>query len=184
MDLGREAGGSKQAESAFEKLFLEHYNRIVAVLFRLLGDRPRAEDLASDIFLKLYRRPLLVRWDGNLGGWLYRTAVNLGIDALRSAARHKAYEQEAGRIQLEGGDRAGPLDEALRAEKRRRVHAVLASLKPASAKILILRASGLSYNELTEIMGIKRGSVGTMLLRAEAEFERRYRQRYRKQEGS
>ena len=71
----------------FENLFVAHYSRIVAVLQRMLGDRGHAEELASEAFLKLYRQPLAERPDGNVPGWLYRTATNLGIDALRAAAR-------------------------------------------------------------------------------------------------
>ena len=168
------AARPKWAESVFEELFLQYYGRIVAVLFRLLGDRGRAEELASDVFVKLYRYPLLSRPDGNLGGWLYRTATNLGIDALRAAARRRHYEQAAAHGAAQTAGIPNPLDEVLREERRRLVRAALAALRPAQAQILILRSSGLSYNDLAESLGVERGSVGTMLARAEREFERRY----------
>jgi len=168
------AGAAKQAESAFEELLLGYYTRIVGVLFRLVGDRSRAEELANDVFWKLYRQPLVPNPEGNLGGWLYRTACNLGIDALRAAARRQRYEHAAGRLMLEAGAPADPLDDVLREEKRGRVRAILASLMPAQAQILILRSSGLSYKELAETLGVKLGSVGTMLVRAEAELRKRY----------
>ena len=69
----------------FEALFVKHYPRIVGILRRIVGDHGRAEDLASEVFLKLYRRPLAQDPDSNVAGWLYRTATNLGIDALRAA---------------------------------------------------------------------------------------------------
>jgi RNA polymerase sigma-70 factor, ECF subfamily len=169
---------SKWAESAFEELFLQHYGRIVAVLFRLLGDRDRAEELANDVFVKLYRYPLAPRPDGNLGGWLYRTATNLGIDALRAAARRQHYERAAAQSAVQAGNTPNPLDEVLRDERRNLVRAVLAALRPAQAQILILRSSGLSYNDLAESLGVQRGSVGTMLARAEREFEKRYLEMY------
>jgi len=168
----------KWAESAFEELFLQYYGRIVAVLFRLLGDRDRAEELANDVFVKLYRYPLPPRPDGNLGGWLYRTASNLGIDALRAAARRRHYEQAAAESAAQTGGTPNPLDEVLREERRNLVRAALAALRPAQAQILILRSSGLSYNDLAESLGVQRGSVGTMLARAEREFEKRYLEMY------
>jgi RNA polymerase sigma-70 factor (ECF subfamily) len=174
--LESSASESKWAEAAFEELFLKYYSRIVTVLSRLVGDRAQAEELAIEVFWKAYRQPVLGKHDGNPSGWLYRTATNLGIDALRAAARRKQYEHAAGRAALEAGASAGPLDEVLRAEKSHRVRAVLALLKPAQAQILILRSSGLSYVELAESLGVKRGSVGTMLARAEAEFQKRYLQ--------
>jgi RNA polymerase sigma-70 factor, ECF subfamily len=165
---------SKWAESAFEELFLQYYDRIVAVLFRLVGDRARAEELANDVFVKLYRYPLSPRPDANVGGWLYRTATNLGIDALRAAARRRHYEQAAARGAAQTDSTPNPLDEILREERRNLVRAVLAALRPAHAQLLILRSSGLSYNQLAESLGVQRGSVGTMLARAEREFEKRY----------
>ena len=168
----------KWTESAFEALFLQYYGRIVAVLFRLTGDRDRAEELANDVFVKLYRYPLPARPDGNLGGWLYRTASNLGIDALRAAARRRYYEQAAAHSAAQTGATPHPLDEVLREERRNLVRAVLATLRPAQAQILILRSSGLSYNDLAESLGVQRGSVGTMLARAEREFEKRYLEMY------
>jgi DNA-directed RNA polymerase specialized sigma24 family protein len=62
----------------------------------------------------------------------------------------------------------------LREEKCRRVRAVLASIKPAQAQLLILRASGLSYKELAEALDVKSSGIGTLLNRAEEEFRNRY----------
>jgi len=59
-------------------------------------------------------------------------------------------------------------------EKCRRVRAVLASIKPAQAQLLILRTSGLSYKELAEALDVKMSGIGTMLNRAEEEFRTRY----------
>jgi RNA polymerase sigma-70 factor (ECF subfamily) len=156
-------------EAEFRAVFLQHYARIVAVLMRLLGDLSRAEELASDALWRLYRQPTL-QVDGNVGGWLYRTATNLGIDALRASRRRRQYEEAA---ENEGGA-GGPLGDLLREEQCRRVRAVLASIKPTQAQLLILRSSGLSYKELAEALNVKMSGIGTMLNRAEEEFRNRY----------
>ena len=65
---------------------------------------------------------------------------------------------------------------------RERVRVVLASLKPVHAQALLLRASGHSYKELAETLQLERASVGTLLIRAEAEFEKRYRKLYGREE--
>jgi RNA polymerase sigma-70 factor (ECF subfamily) len=169
-------------ESAFQRLFVENYGRVVSVLHRLLADRAQAEELANDVFWRLYRQPWLRgNTDGRVGGWLFRTATNLGIDALRAAARRKHYEHAAGQVRLEAAA-ADPLHDVLQAEKRRRVRSTLARLKPAQARILILRSSGFSYSELAECLGVKRSSMGTLLARAEAQFQKRYLQLYGKNE--
>jgi RNA polymerase sigma-70 factor (ECF subfamily) len=168
----RESSSEHWEETEFRAVFLQHYARIVAILVRLLGSLSHAEEVANDAFWRLFRQPAL-QTDGNVGGWLYRTATNLGIDALRVSGRRRQHEEAAGRA---GGERetSGPLDDLLREEKRRRVRAVLASIKPAQAQLLILRSSGLSYKELAEALNIKMSSIGTMLNRAEEEFRNRY----------
>ena len=173
-ELDRLAGATDWDQSAFEQTFLAHFSRVVAVIFRLLGDRARSEELANEVFWRLCRQPLLPGPEGNVAGWLYRTATNLGIDELRARAKRKHYEEAAERLASASEAPADPLSDLLREEKCRRVRTVLASLKPAQAQVLILRHSGFSYNELAGCLGVKRGSVGTMLMRAEAEFQRRY----------
>lgn len=161
------------SEEEFEVVFLQHYSRIVGVLLRLLGERTRAEELANDVFWKLYRTPAVGEVDGRVGGWLYRTASNVGIDALRASTRRRKYEDAAARTR-EGTAAASPLDDMVRAEQRRRVREVLAAMKPAQAQILILRASGFSYKELADVLELKPGGIGTMLSRAQAEFRKVY----------
>jgi RNA polymerase sigma factor (sigma-70 family) len=160
-------------ETDFRAVFLEHYARIVSILVRLLGDRARAEEVANDAFWRLYWQPAL-QIDGNVGGWLYRTATNLGIDLLRSSVRRRELEQAAGRLANELTS-DGPLDDLLRKEKCRRVREVLSQIKPAQAQLLTLRSCGLSYKELADALEVKPTSIGTMLNRAEEEFRSRYR---------
>jgi RNA polymerase sigma-70 factor (ECF subfamily) len=164
-------------EPMFRQLFREHYGRVVGVLVRLLGDRSHAEEVANDAFLKLYRQPASLQVDGNVGGWLYRTATNLGIDALRAGYRRKKYEQAAAGL-IQDKTQPGPLDDVLHEENCRHVRAVLSSIKPTQAQLLILRSSGLSYKELAEALEVKPGNVGTMLNRAEVEFRTRYIEMY------
>ena len=168
----RESSSEHWDEAEFRAIFLQHYARIAAILVRLLGDLSHAEEVASDAFWRLYRQPAL-QVDGNIGGWLYRTATNLGIDALRASGRRRQYEEAAGEAASERGT-GGPLDDLLRKEQCRRVRAVLASIKPAQAQLLILRSSGLSYKELAEALNVKASGIGTMLNRAEEEFRNCY----------
>jgi RNA polymerase sigma-70 factor, ECF subfamily len=173
--------GSNREE--FEALFVAHYSRIVSVLRRILGDCGQAEELGSEVFLKLYRQRLAQWPDGNVAGWLYRTATNAGIDALRAATRRSRLEQVAA---LDGQPKRGPengLEQMLRTEKQQKVRAVLADLRPAQAQLLLLRASGHSYKELAAALEVEPGSVGTLLIRAEAAFEERYREIYGGEEG-
>ncbi len=161
-------------DPAFESLFSAHYGRVLGILTRLVGGDAQAEELANEVFWKLYNQPRAAPPWSNAGGWLYRTAVHTGIDALRASARRKQYEMAASEAQTQQRSTAGPLDEVLRAEERRRVRTVLGGMKPAQAQILLMRASGFSYKEIAEAAEVQANGVGTLLNRAEAEFKKRY----------
>jgi len=168
----RQSSSEHWLEADFRGVFLEHYERMVAILVRLVGDRSQAEELTSDAFWRLYHQPSL-QSEGNVGGWLYRTATNLGIDTLRARVRRREHEKVA-EHELTGKRAGDPLHDLLREEKRQHVRTALALIKPAAAQLLILRASGLSYKELAQALNIKMSSIGTMLNRAEEEFRKRY----------
>jgi RNA polymerase sigma-70 factor (ECF subfamily) len=170
------AGHSRTA-SRVEALFHEHYGRMVAMLARLTGDRGHSEEIASDVFHKLSQRPALLASGDDLAAWIYRVATNAGLDALRANSRRRQRE-EAAADGLHASAQPSALEHLLATERAARVRGVLASLKPRDAQLLLLRSAGLAYRELAVTLGIEAGSVGTLLARAEAEFERRFRARY------
>ena len=160
----------------FDALFHTHYPRVVGMLGRLMGDRGQAEEIAADVFCKLARQRAERDGDG-LTAWLYRVAINAGLDTVRSNTRRKRREEAVGAGSLRTAA-PGALDQLLQQERCARVQDVLAAMKPRDAQLLLLRAGGCAYRELAQALGIQAGSVGTLLARAEAEFERRYRSRY------
>jgi RNA polymerase sigma factor (sigma-70 family) len=161
---------------SFESIFHEHYPRVVGYLVRLTGDRAQAEEIAADVFCKLSRHQGISNDRNKWMPWMYRVATNAGLDSLRSNFRRRRSEEAA--AGLTAGSQPNALDDLLCEARCWHVRAVLESLKPRDAQLLLLRTSGLAYRELAETLGIQASSVGTLLARAEAEFERRYRQRY------
>jgi RNA polymerase sigma-70 factor (ECF subfamily) len=178
---GAHAAGKDRTAVAVELLFREHYARIVGMLARLTGDRAHSEEIASDVFHKLSQRPVLLHGADDPTAWIYRVATNAGFDALRTNSRRRKREEAAGRDGIHAAPAPDALDALLTEERRVRVREVLGGLKPRDAQLLLLRASGLAYREVAATLGIEPASVGTMLARAEAEFERKFRARYGEQ---
>jgi RNA polymerase sigma-70 factor (ECF subfamily) len=79
---------------------------------------------------------------------------------------------------LRSGYAPGALDDLLQAERQARVRETLQALKPRDARLLLLRSSGAAYREIAGAMGIAPSSVGALLARAEAAFERKFLARY------
>jgi RNA polymerase sigma-70 factor, ECF subfamily len=165
--------GAKSIPIDFEALFEEHWKRLCGILSRMLGDPQEAEDIALEAFFRLQFHP--PKDLSNLGGWLYRVATNLGFNALRAGKRRQLYEERAGLQVTEDAFPEDPADTAERQLDNERVRAALGKMKKRKAQVLILRHSGLSYAEIAEATGVAPGSIGTLLARAEKEFERLYK---------
>jgi RNA polymerase sigma factor (sigma-70 family) len=163
-------GGHLSTE--FDSIFQEYWERICRILVHLVGDRDEAEDLALETFWRLYHRPPAKM--KNLGGWLYRVATNLGYNAVRARQRRLKYERNSANESQAGALHGNPADEAEKAEERTLVRRTLARMKNRSARLLVLHNAGLSYAEIAEILQVSTGSIGTLLARAEREFEKIY----------
>src|SRR5580693_4881192 len=159
-------GRRTEADAALEDVFRAQYPRLISVLVRVTSDRAQAEELASEVFCKLAKRPALFRPGNNMEGWLYRAAMNLAFDNLKAGARRKRHEDAAALENVRESSRtsSSPLDDILRAEQQRNVRVVLAELKPICARLLILRNAGFSYRELAQILEMNSASIGKLLL--------------------
>jgi RNA polymerase sigma factor (sigma-70 family) len=164
---------TKSVIMEFDRIFQENWKRVYGVVFRIVGDPAEAEDLALGTFLRLHQKP--PRDQSNLNGWLYRVATNLALNALRAQNRRVNYEFEAGFVDIEKGKQSDPAKDMEKAQESRQVRKILSRMQKRSAKILVLRYSGFTYAEIAAAIGVSDTSVGTLLSRAEQEFERRYR---------
>ncbi len=163
-------------DTEFEALFLAHYNGVYRLLFRIVGSHQEAEDLAQEVFLRLYRQQFPEGREHNVRAWLYRVATNLAYNTLRGQRRQERNQAIAEQQMTAVGEALpDPVQSVIRADERERVHQVLAGLPPRQAQLLLLRHAGLSYQELADVLGIAPGSVGTLLARATAAFEQAYR---------
>ncbi|TMD17172.1 MAG: sigma-70 family RNA polymerase sigma factor [Chloroflexi bacterium] len=151
-------------EEAFEALFTAEYARVVGIANRVLADPHEAEDVAQEIFIDFHR--LHSATAEYAPAWLHRAAAHASLNRLRGARRRQKREFAQA---LEAEDKTlDPQKQAEVAEDRRRLRDALGRLAPKPAAVLVLRASGLSYAEVAQALGIGIGQIGTLLRRAEA----------------
>jgi RNA polymerase sigma-70 factor (ECF subfamily) len=162
-------------KSEFEGFFRSHYERIARAVTRLIGDPASAEDLAIEAFWKLWCTPQAQ--GEKAGGWVYRTALRLGLTELRRNARRHHYERQSG----PGRSSLTPEEAHALAEQRDQVREVLAALDPRQSEVLLLRSSGLSYHEVAAALGVNPISVGAMISRAQQAFRKEYVKKYGQQ---
>jgi RNA polymerase sigma factor (sigma-70 family) len=150
-------------DAAFEALFTAEYARVVGIANRVLADQHEAEDVAQEVFIDYHR--LHSAQATYAGAWLHRAAAHTALNRLRGARRRQ--RREIAQATEEGERTMDPQGLAELNEDRRRVREALGRLAPRPAAVLVLRASGLSYAEVAEALGVGIGQVGTLLRRAE-----------------
>jgi RNA polymerase sigma-70 factor (ECF subfamily) len=171
LSIGRSIEASESfADRPFEAFFREQYPRLVRTLTRVVGEAAQAEELAADAFGRLHARYADLGADARVS-WVFRTGINLAIDALRANARRLRREVAAGEASWSPPDALGDL---LARETQRRVRLVLARLPRQQARVLILASQGWSYREAAGVLGLRPDSIYVIAARARARFEREY----------
>ncbi len=160
---------------AFETHFEQYWAPIYRLLRRIVGDPAEAEDLTLEAMYRLYREQADTRPDFNVGGWLYRVATNLGLHSIRSFRRRERYEADAGREVFGEKAEDAPHEIAAAEEERQLARRTLAQMDGRQSQLLILRYSGMAYKDIAAALNLSPASIGPLLIRAEREFERRYR---------
>jgi RNA polymerase sigma-70 factor (ECF subfamily) len=166
------AGKGQESPFDIETVFRAQYGRIARVIARVVRDPARAEELAVEVFLKLWRNRRAQGEKAN--GWLYRSAVRMGLDELRRQERRARYERLLGL----GNRVRTPEQIRTTAEEGERVRLVLSSMNKRYAELLVLRSDGLSYEEAASALELNPASVGTLLSRAQEMFRKEYIKRY------
>src|SRR6184192_1020927 len=165
MNLGaRRMATAKSDDEAFEALFKAEYARVVGIANRVLADPHEAEDVAQDVFVDFHR--LHSATAQYAPAWLHRAAAHDSLNRLRGARRRQ--KREVAQAAEEGDRTLDPQKQLEVNEDRRQVRQALGKLAPKPAAALAMRASGLSYAEVAQALGVGIGQVGTLLRRAEA----------------
>lgn len=165
-------GGS---ESAFAELMGRYQDRIFRLLSRYTRDALECEDLAQEVFLKVFRKLHTFQHDSQFYTWLYRIAVNTATDHLarRSRRRLQLVEDDAvldaGTPRSEQQDVSSPLIQRELAEVARKI---LDRMPEKYRTILLLREyEDLSYTDIAGVLGIQLGTVESRLFRARQRFK-------------
>ena len=166
---------SNNISNDFESLFHEYWASIQRLLLRMVVDPAEAEDLALETFFRLYKYRPAADEQFNIGGWLHRVAANLALQSIRSFKRREQYELKAGKDALEESSENQPSEIFNEEENRSIARLALAQMNARQAELLVMRYSGMAYKDIAAALSLSPTSIGPLLLRAEREFEKRYR---------
>jgi RNA polymerase sigma-70 factor (ECF subfamily) len=158
--------------AAFNEIVLAYRKRILGTITRLIARPEDVEDVAQEVFLRLYFSLDQLRTAEVFEPWLYRLTVNAAYDYLRKQRRRQEYrmsdlsEQQMVMADAVAGGRAEQ-DEREMKKTRETVEAVLGSVSEADRILLMLKElEGLSLKELEKIYNINENALKVRLFRA------------------
>lgn len=159
--------------AAFETLVRRHRRGLVSHIYRQVGQREIALDLAQDVFLKVYLSLSSFDPRYRFTTWLYRIASNCAIDHLRkkqpqTCSIHPDPQEERGESDrpIPGSD-PGPDDMLRYRELQRRIETAVAALPSEYRQLILLRhRQHCRYDEIARITSLPIGTVKNRIFRA------------------
>jgi RNA polymerase sigma-70 factor (ECF subfamily) len=163
--------------AAFEELMLRYQNRLVTVLEHLMGRREMAEDLAQDVFLRVYRARKTYVPGAKFSTWLFTIANNVASNALRSLSRRREVHLDS---RDSGPMGANPMDQLAvaasgqmptrqldNAEMRDVVQTAVQTLNDRQRMaVLLSKFEGMNYADIAETMDLSPQAIKSLLSRA------------------
>jgi RNA polymerase sigma-70 factor (ECF subfamily) len=166
---------------AYSEIVRRYQDRVYTQCFRWLGNRSVAEEVAQDVFIAMFRSLPKFRGESKLSTWIYRVVTNHCKNRRlyrqrRAHGRHEPLEgprpedEDAPRRQL-ADDRPGTDASLHQSEAEVLVRDALARLDEDQRRIIILRdVQDLSYEEISDILGVPRGTVKSRIHRARTQL--------------
>jgi RNA polymerase sigma-70 factor (ECF subfamily) len=161
-------------EDAFEILVNRHQTSVLNLVYRFIGDRTQAKDLAQEVFIRVWQSARTYQPKAKFTTWVYRITANLCSNELKSARRKKWFsfnqsdEDSGAAIEERFADSAPSAEDLLlEKERSRQISNALQSLPENQRMALILRRyDDLSYQEIAQIIGCSVSAVESLLVRA------------------
>jgi RNA polymerase sigma-70 factor (ECF subfamily) len=160
---------------AFEALVERYQNRLVGILFHLVGSLDEAEDLCQEVFLRVYKARKGYRPRAKFSTWLFTIANNLALNHLRSKGRNRGVSLGGGDTgsqsispiaKLEGRE-GTPSSQMRQAELSDVVREALGGLnEDQKMAVLLNKFEEMSYAEIADIMGRSQPAIKSLLARA------------------
>lgn len=160
LPLPRWAAGSSEVTTLYHEL----RKPLLRYLVCLGLSADEAQDVVHDAFLRLQRHLVDGGARDNIRGWLFRVAHN------EARNRQVSYHRRFAEPLEDGADfeahQASPEQYLLRREKFRRLSAAMRELAESERECLLLRAEGLRYREIAEVLGMATSTVADTVERA------------------
>ncbi len=166
---------------SFSKLVGRYKSRVFRLAVSILGPgrEADAEDVAQDVFIKVYQKLHQFRGDSKFGSWIYRIAYRQTLDHLTRPHRRMPHVTDSVlETQPSNAPEANPLDRAMDARTRHAVQSSMGELPHLYRSVLHLHYwLGLTVAEISDTLGTPEGTVKSYMHRGRAKLDRLLRRR-------
>jgi len=164
----------KGEEMAFQELVQRNHARVIGLVYRFISDASDAEDLAQEVFLRIYRARHSYKPTAKFSTWMFRITANVSLNALRSRANRKddvSIDQVTdfgdGPRALPDHDTKMPDHDLHQAELEEKVREAVSELPEKQQVAVVLnKYEGMSYAEIAQTIGCSTMAVKSLLARA------------------
>ena len=169
---------------SYEELVQQHINRVYSIVFRVVPNREEAEDIAQEVFMKVFHNIKKFEGQAAFSSWVYRIATNSALDALDKTRRHTKNiiplngqsgtnsTDKSDPLQKPASPTVGPEDKVIQKELRECINKVLKKLNREQARLLIMRDfDDLSYDEIANVVEAGLSAVKMRIHRARLAFQ-------------
>jgi RNA polymerase sigma-70 factor (ECF subfamily) len=157
--------------AAFRQLVERHQNAVIGTVAKMLGNASESEDIAQQVFLRIWRNAKRYRPDAKFTTYLFTITRNLVYNETRRRSRKKEVSsderEENSNLTVEASPDRQPDAELLQAELQRKVDEAIASLPETQRMAVVLRRyEQLSYEEIAVVLKLSVSAVKSLLFRA------------------
>ncbi len=162
---------------AFESLVQRYQRQVANLIYLTMGNRDDVDDIAQEVFIRVYRSLPKFKFDASFFSWLYRITMNLCIDEIRKRKIRRVLSldyltEDTLEKSRKSKDHTMASDSVLTEEKRQVIQSALQRLTPEHREVLVLREyQDLSYNEIAETLGLRLEAVKSRIFRARMELK-------------
>jgi len=162
-------------ESGFNYLVEKHYRAMIHFLFRMVRNQAIAEELAQEVFLRVYRSRESYRAEAKFTTWLYRIATNLAVNHARDTKHERAAstiyldspDQETGTTPDVADDEPNVEQDLLRKERMAAIKQhVMALPERQRMAVLMHKYQGMDYKQIGDVLKLSESATKSLLFRA------------------
>ncbi len=153
-------------------LFDQHRSRLLAYIAAIGVAGQDGEEIVQEVFLALFRHLRMGKSRRNLRGWIFRVAHNLALRQREADQRWRLRIEADQETDRAPDPTLNPEEQLLASQRQSRLLSVVSALPEPDRLCFNLRAEGLRYREIAEVLGISLGSVSLSLTRTVARLMR------------